>query len=260
MARVSLFFKIFSAWIMSIFTAIGGVFGMTVPANNAAMMAHRGYSFMYPENTALAFTEAAKHGAEGVETDLRITKDGVYVLSHDAEVTFRDGSKLTVADSTYEELTAKPLRNLKTFDEVYLCSYESFLEIMKEYDLEFYIEFKVAATEELINDVFSIAQEKYDISKCIYESPRIDDLIMARKLFPAMPMMFVISSADADYSKCFEYNISVDVKYGIISEELVEQFHAKGLKVGSWTCDDPFTIAYSNSLGVDYIESNVFCE
>lgn len=260
MDKVLLFFKMFMAWIMSIFTAIGGVFGMTTPANSAAMMAHRGYSFLYPENTALAFTEAAKHGAEGVETDLRITKDGVYVLSHDAEVTFRDGSKLTVADSTYEELTAKPLRNLKTLDKVYLCSYEDFLDIMKEYGLEFYIEFKVPATKELIRDVFSIAQKKYDLSKCIYESPRLDDLITARKLFPSMPMMFVISSSDADYSRCFEYDISVDVKYEIISEELVEQFHAKGLKVGSWTCDDPFTIAYSNSLGVDYIESNVYCK
>lgn len=260
MAKVSLFFKILGAWIMSILTAIGGVFGMTVPANNAAMMAHRGYSFLYPENTALAFMEAAKHGAEGVETDLRITKDGVYVLSHDAEVTFRDGSKLTVADSTYKELTAKPLRNRKTFDEVYLCSYEEFLDIMKEYNLEFYIEFKVPATKELIKDVFSIAQKKYDIKKCIYESPRIDDLITARKLLPTMPMMYVISDADTDYSKCFKYNISVDVRYEVISEELVEQFHSKGLKVGSWTCDDPFTIAYSNSLGVDYIESNVFCK
>lgn len=43
---------------------------MTGSANSAAMIAHRGYSFLYPENTALALTEAAKHGVEGVETDL----------------------------------------------------------------------------------------------------------------------------------------------------------------------------------------------
>ena len=102
--------------------------------------------------------------------------------------------------------------------------------------------------------------DKREIKKCIYESPRIDDLITARKLFPTMPMMYVISDADTDYSKCFKYNISVDVRYEVISEELVEQFHSKGLKVGSWTCDDPFSVAYSNSLGVDYIESNVYCK
>ncbi len=260
MLKLSLISKIFCAWVISIFTAIGGIFGMAVPTDNTAIMAHRGYSFMYPENTALAFVEAAKHGAEGVETDLRVTKDGVYVLNHNSEVVFKDGSKLTVADSTYEELTAKPLKNLKTLDEVYLCSYDSFLDIMKEYNLEFYIEFKVQATEELIRDVFTIAQEKYDITKCIYESPHIEDLITARKLFPTMPMMYVIKDASADYSQCFDYNISADVKYEIITEEMVEQFHSRGLKVGSWTCDDPFTIAYSKSLGVDYIESNVFCE
>lgn len=260
MMSISLIFKIISAWIMSIFTALGSISGMAAPQSKAAMMAHRGYSFMYPENTELAFVEAAKHGAEGVETDLRITRDGVYVLNHNADVVFNDGSKLVIADSTYEELTAKPLRNLKTFDKVYLCSYERFLEVMKEYDLEFYIEFKVSATEELIRDVFSIAEEKYDLSKCIYESPRINDLIIARKLFPDMPAMFVIGENGIDYGKCFEYNLSADVKYGIITEEMVEEFHSRGLKIGSWTCDDPFTIAYSNSLGVDYIESNVFCK
>lgn len=254
-----LYFRIFGAWIMSIFTAIGGIFGMA-PANDAAMMAHRGYSFLYPENTELAFVEAAKHGAEGVETDLRITKDGVYVLCHNGEAVFRDGSKLTIADSTYEELTAKPLRNLKTFDDVYLCSYERFLEVMKEYNLEFYIEFKFTPTKEIIRDVFTIAEEKYDLSKCIYESPRINDLITAREIFPDMPMMYVISEEDTDYSQCFDYNISVDVRFEIISKEMVDEFHSKGLKVGAWTCDEPFTIAYSNSLGVDYIESNVFCE
>lgn len=46
---------------------------MTGSANSAAMIAHRGYSFLYPENTALALTEAAKHGVEDVETDLRMS-------------------------------------------------------------------------------------------------------------------------------------------------------------------------------------------
>lgn len=257
---VSIFFKIIIAWIMSIFTMFGGIFGMAPETKDIKMMAHRGYSFMYPENTALAFTEAAKHGAEGVETDLRVTKDGVYVLCHNSTAVFKDGTELSIAESTFAELTAKPLKNKKTRDEVYLCSFTDFLAVMKEYGLEYYIEFKIPCTKELIENVFTIAKENYDLSKCIYESQHIEDLIAARELFPDMPLMFVITSSDTDYGKCFEYNISVDVNHTVITEDFVEEFHSKDLKIGAWTCDDPFTLAYARSLGVDYIESNVFCE
>lgn len=259
MYKVGVFFRIIGASFMALLTAIGCLFGAAPVESDVRMMAHRGYSDKYPENTALAFAEAAKHGAEGVETDLRITKDGVYVLSHNATAVFSDGTELSVADSTYAELTARPLKNKKTKDEVFLCSYAQFLDVMKEYGLEFYIEFKVPCTRELVKDVFSIAKKKYDISKCIFESPRFEDLVLARELFPEMPMMYVISDRETDYSQCFRYGISVDVQYYELTGELIEQFHSRGLKVGAWTCDNIFCLSYAKSLGVDYIESNVFC-
>lgn len=245
---------------MALLTFIGSLFGAAPQVSQVNMMAHRGYSSKYPENTALAFVEAAKHGAEGVETDLRITKDGVYVLSHNATAVYKDGSELTVADSTYAELTAKPLKNKKTKDDVYLCSFTDFLKIMKEYKLQYYIEFKVPFTKELAKDVFNVAKKKYDIKKCIFESPRFDDLVAVRKLFPDMPLMYVISEAGTDYSRCFEYNISVDVQYYALTEEMISEFHEKGLKVGAYTCDNIFCLSYAKSLGVDYIESNRYCK
>lgn len=257
---MALFFRMLGAWTVSVFAAIGSIFGVAPNVNEVNMMAHRGYSFRYPDNTAVSFTQAAKHGAEGVETDLRITKDGIYVLSHDDVAVFKDGTKMNISESTYAELSAKPLRNTKSPDEVYLCSFYDFLKIMKEYNLEYYIEFKVGCTEELIRDVFTIAGKEYDISKCIYESPRIEDLILARGIFDDLPIMYVISDKSTDYSVCFEYNLSADVRYEILSKEMIGEFHSHGLKVGAWTCDTPFQTAYAKSLGVDYIESNVFCK
>ena len=42
------------------------------------MIAHRGYSSKYPDNTEPAFLGAVKNGSGGIETDIRITKDGVF--------------------------------------------------------------------------------------------------------------------------------------------------------------------------------------
>ncbi len=48
------------------------------------VIAHRGASGEYPENTLLAFTKAIEQGADALELDVRLTRDGVPVVLHDA--------------------------------------------------------------------------------------------------------------------------------------------------------------------------------
>jgi glycerophosphoryl diester phosphodiesterase len=45
-------------------------------------IAHRGYKAKFPENTMGAFRGAVEVGAEAIETDIHLSKDGVVVLSH----------------------------------------------------------------------------------------------------------------------------------------------------------------------------------
>ena len=45
--------------------------------------AHRGFSGKYPENTMLAFKKALEAGADGIELDVQMTKDGQVVVIHD---------------------------------------------------------------------------------------------------------------------------------------------------------------------------------
>jgi glycerophosphoryl diester phosphodiesterase len=68
------------------------------------IVAHRGASGLAPENTALSFQKAMELGVDMIETDCRVTKDGVVVLVHDAHLTDPAGNRLTVAGSTYQEL------------------------------------------------------------------------------------------------------------------------------------------------------------
>ena len=48
--------------------------------------AHRGFSGKYPENTMLAFQKAYEAGADGIELDVQLTKDGQVVVIHDEKV------------------------------------------------------------------------------------------------------------------------------------------------------------------------------
>lgn len=68
--------------------------------------AHRGDSYNCYENTMRAFEQAIRDGADMIETDVRLTRDGVPVLIHDDTVDrTTDGSGL-VRDMTYAEIAA----------------------------------------------------------------------------------------------------------------------------------------------------------
>ncbi|MFE8702541.1 glycerophosphodiester phosphodiesterase [Cytobacillus sp. FJAT-54145] len=68
------------------------------------IFAHRGYSVSYPENTMKAFREAEKVGAEGLEIDVQLSKDGQVVVIHDEKVDRTTNGKGFVKDLTYKEL------------------------------------------------------------------------------------------------------------------------------------------------------------
>lgn len=70
------------------------------------VFAHRGASKDHPENTLEAFAAALAAGATGIETDLRLTRDGVIVLVHDADLLRTAGDPRRVEDLCAEELRA----------------------------------------------------------------------------------------------------------------------------------------------------------
>jgi glycerophosphoryl diester phosphodiesterase len=90
-----------------------------VPAPDAAhpffasptprVFAHRGFADGVPENTVAAFRRALEAGAGYLETDVRATRDGVAVLSHDADLRRLTGGAHRIADQTADQLAQTDL-------------------------------------------------------------------------------------------------------------------------------------------------------
>src|SRR5208283_3708941 len=72
------------------------------------ILGHRGYRARFPENTLLAFREAFRAGADGIECDLQKTADGRFVIIHDPGTERVCGARLVVGRSS--------LDNLRTLD------------------------------------------------------------------------------------------------------------------------------------------------
>jgi len=69
-------------------------------------IAHRGYSARYPENTLLAFEKAIEAGADYIETDIRLSRDGIIVCCHDANLERIAGDPRNIAEMNLNELRA----------------------------------------------------------------------------------------------------------------------------------------------------------
>lgn len=68
------------------------------------IIAHRGASSYYPENTMIAFKKAVELGAEMIELDVLMSKDGVPVVFHDAKLDTHTNGKGLISDYTLKEL------------------------------------------------------------------------------------------------------------------------------------------------------------
>jgi glycerophosphoryl diester phosphodiesterase len=73
-------------------------------AKTVAIVAHRGASADAPENTLAAFNLAWAQGADAVECDVQLSKDGRIVVIHDSDTKRVAGKDVPVKDQTLAEL------------------------------------------------------------------------------------------------------------------------------------------------------------
>jgi glycerophosphoryl diester phosphodiesterase len=79
-------------------------FRLTAPAGRARVFAHRGGAGLRPENTLAAFGHAVALGVDGMELDLRLSRDGVPVVIHDEDLARTTDASGPVASRTADEL------------------------------------------------------------------------------------------------------------------------------------------------------------
>jgi glycerophosphoryl diester phosphodiesterase len=81
------------------------------------VIGHRGAPAYAPENTLASFREARRRGASWVETDVKLTADGVPILMHDPSLARTMGVDRLVAETPRAELPAE----VPTFEEAIAC-------------------------------------------------------------------------------------------------------------------------------------------
>jgi glycerophosphoryl diester phosphodiesterase len=111
------------------------------------LVAHRGYSGRYPENTLLAYQAAYQHGARYLELDLQLTADRVPVLHHDASLQRMAGVEGDIRDTKVKHFKALnasyPERFEDEFADNQFTTFKKFCKWMSKYnDVTTFVEIK----------------------------------------------------------------------------------------------------------------------
>lgn len=193
--------------------------------------AHRGASEYTPENTLLAFYTGMYMGANGIETDVQMTKDGVLVLFHDDTITRLTGENGSVQDYTLEELKQFTFEKDGRVDKI--AVFEEFLQQFGWRDISFAIEIKQAGIESQIADMI----RKYHIGhKVVVTSFMIECIREIRNYAPELRIGLLTKVVTDDILEELKAMKAEQLcpRATDITPETVEKWHQDGFEVRAW--------------------------
>lgn len=123
---------------------------------------HRGYNRVAPENTLPAFRLSAVHNFDAVETDLRESSDGYFVLCHDETVDRTSNGTGNVADKTLEQLKALDFGSWKSaeYAGTKIPTLAEALDCCYNLGINLVIEIKYSITYAKVKEMLALIEEK----------------------------------------------------------------------------------------------------
>jgi len=239
-----------------------------VEATRPLIIAHRGGAMESTENTIAAFERAARVSADGIETDIRLTRDGVVVIYHDDYFGRVEGLAAAartrlISDMNYSDLSAQTLvpvgedtggRRVPTLGDL--------LRQVKSVRLNIELK-RCARFDELVSKTIAILKSFSELDRVVLEAP---DLETAEKLRQGLGPQIKLH-INPGYDGTVPYSVSLErvlkfrphsisVSYKKLSREIVELAHKAGVEVWVWTVDSPEIAQAMRLLGVDAIKTD----
>jgi len=224
------------------------------------VIAHRGWSAKYPENTLLAFREAIALGADGIEFDVHQSKNGQLVVIHDADV-----SRTTNGTGQVSTLTLDALWALDAGRGERIPTLREVLELGRG-KVVFHLEIKAPGIEEkvvtLMDDV-GVMDTTYFSSFSHTSMARIKALRPTAKVATLESAVAVDSEtkqtrlANQFVKHAQKVNaMAVHINYVNATPIIINTLHAAKLRVNIWTVDSEILAGELAKMGVDGFFTN----
>ncbi|HUO05060.1 MAG TPA: glycerophosphodiester phosphodiesterase [Candidatus Binataceae bacterium] len=245
----------------------------TLPKPRA--IGHRGAAATHPENTMPSFAEANAAGAEYIELDVHMTRDGEIVVCHDENLKRTCGQNRLIREMTYAEVAAADAGRMFTLDGGASHPFRDkgiappkLSEVMAAFP-------KMRVIVEIKQTVPSLAApllgviDRAGMSRMVVvASEHQEPLDEVRRLAPGIPTNFsylegggffqAMAAHDANYrppGDALQIPPSYE-SWQLVTPESVAFAHRLGIEVHVWTVNEPAEMTRLLDIGVDGIISD----
>ncbi len=229
------------------------------------VMAHRGYSGAYPENTMLAFRKAVEAGCDGIELDVHMSRDRVLMVFHDEELSRTTDGQGRLGEQSYAELrrlnAARLWRDLSPQP---IPSFEEYCQWAAEQSIFTNIEIKTdhvyyPGIEEKVWDTLV----QYGLQeRVMFSSFNHFSLLRLQKLVPETVKLGALVLPESgphinpgDYCREAGFQAFHPALQGLTAEA-VQNCHARGIEINAWTVNDMAGLEQLHAWGCEGIITN----
>ncbi|MGB2694526.1 MAG: glycerophosphodiester phosphodiesterase family protein [Dehalococcoidia bacterium] len=206
-----------------------------------------------PENTLAGVRAALDLGADAMEIDVRLTRDGMPVLLHDSTV-----DRTTDGEGRLDEFSLRQMRRLDAGDAERIPTLREVLDAVAG-NMLVVLEIKAADIEE---PVLNAVRRAKALDWCVVHSFRPNVVERIRRLEPRMPCSLLTGGENVvDWGQLFSFALSLNaqgvaIHHEAITEELARAAHLRELRVSCWTANKRDDVRRLAACGVDAITTD----
>lgn len=219
---------------------------------------HRGAAAHMPENTMPSFEKALALGADALEFDVAITRDGVPVVIHDDTLDRTTSGHGPVEHATFEELRALDAGRWKGVP-THLPSLAEVLDAFASRTL-LNLEIKASARRaELVDACAHAVAECKATNAVVFSSFDHDALRLLRHVLPEARIGVLSETTGLERALACAAEIGAENVHPpifLVTNAVVSRAHEAALKVWTWTVNQDETIRRAIDLDVDGIFSD----
>jgi glycerophosphoryl diester phosphodiesterase len=226
-----------------------------------ALIAHRGYSILAPENTIAAFDLAIHHNADGIELDAKLSNDDKVVIIHDQTVDRTTNYHGRVKSFTLKELQAMDAGS--HFDPIFEGEkIPSLDEVLNKLGAKTFINIELTNYSDPFDDlpliVARLLSTKGLTHNILISSFNPIALYKFHQILPDVSIGFLISKGKKGFLARIISNLLVpydtlNIEFNDVSQEFVNKLHSKNKKIFAYTVNNADDIKKMDIINVDGI-------
>jgi glycerophosphoryl diester phosphodiesterase len=230
-------------------------------------IAHRGESYIAPENTLAAIKLAWEKNDDGVEIDIHLSRDNRIMVMHDGCTGRASSTNLVIAENDSEKLRKLDVGSYK--GEKYAGEKIPFLdEVLETVPAEKVLLVEIKAGLDILPGVKRAFEESGKTPQIIVIGFDLEVIAAFKKLMPEVPTLWLGYPGKDDQGNLKNYDLSIidkavsngldgfDLFFGGLTQEFVDAIRAAGLQLHVWTVDEIEEAKRVIAMGIDGLTTN----